>query len=101
MPTNRPLIRLNYADRIYKNKKGKFEAVIVEIQQLYDEKRPVLVGTTSIEDSEKLSFLLKNKGVPHNILNAKYHQREAYIVAQAGRIGQITIATPVAISLLA
>ncbi|MCK4917059.1 MAG: preprotein translocase subunit SecA [Candidatus Omnitrophica bacterium] len=96
LPTNKPLIRLNFSDRIYKNKKVKFNAVIKEIEELYELKRPVLVGTTSIEDSETLSFLLNKKGVPHNILNAKYHEKEASIVAQAGRLGQVTIATNMA-----
>jgi preprotein translocase subunit SecA len=94
--TNRPLIRTNHADRIYKTKNGKFESVIKEIEEFYRIKRPVLVGTTSIEDSERLSFLLNKKGIPHNILNAKYHEKEAYIVAQAGRLGQVTIATNMA-----
>ena len=96
LSTNKPLIRLNYTDRIYKNKKAKFNAVIREIEELYELNRPVLVGTTSIEDSETLSFLLNKKGVPHNIFNAKYHEKEASIVAQAGRLGQVTIATNMA-----
>jgi len=96
IPTNRPLIRANYPDRIYKTKKGKFEAVINEIEELYQAQRPVLVGTISIEDSENLSFLLSKKGIPHNVLNAKYHEKEAYIVAQAGRPAQVTIATNMA-----
>ncbi|MBD3264133.1 MAG: preprotein translocase subunit SecA [Candidatus Omnitrophica bacterium] len=96
VPTNRPLIRTNYPDRIYKTKKGKFNAVIEEIAELHKEQRPMLVGTTSIEDSEVLSFLLSKKGIEHNVLNAKYHEREAYVVAQAGRLGQVTIATNMA-----
>jgi len=96
MPTNRPLIRMNNPDRIYKSKSGKFSAVISEIEELYKKKQPVLVGTTSIDDSETISFLLNKKGISHNILNAKYHEKEAYIVAQAGRLGQITIATNMA-----
>jgi preprotein translocase subunit SecA len=96
IPTNRPLLRKSEADRIYKTKKGKFEAVIKEIEEAYKKKQPVLVGTTSIEDSEVLSFLLNKKGISHNVLNAKYHEREAYIVAQAGRLGQVTIATNMA-----
>jgi preprotein translocase subunit SecA len=96
VPTNRTLIRTNYADRIYKTKAGKFTAVIDEISELYQSKQPVLVGTTSIEDSEELSFLLNKRGIPHNVLNAKYHEREAYIVAQAGRLAQVTIATNMA-----
>jgi preprotein translocase subunit SecA len=94
--TNCPLIRFNQVDRIYKNKKGKFSAVIEEIQEMHDKKRPVLVGTVSIEDSEELSFLLSKKGIQHNVLNAKYHGREAHIVAQAGRPSQVTIATNMA-----
>jgi preprotein translocase subunit SecA len=96
IPTNRTLIRENYPDRIYKNKKGKFEAVISEIEESYKIKKPVLVGTISIEDSEELSFLLNKKGIPHNVLNAKYHGKEAHIVAQAGRLAQVTIATNMA-----
>ncbi|MCM8774015.1 MAG: preprotein translocase subunit SecA [Candidatus Omnitrophica bacterium] len=96
IPTNKPLIRTNFSDRIYKTKKAKFKAIISEIEELYKLRRPVLVGTTSIEDSEELSFMLKKKGIPHNVLNAKYHEREAYIVAQAGRLGQVTIATNMA-----
>jgi preprotein translocase subunit SecA len=96
IPTNRPLNRTNYPDRIYKNKRAKFNMVVAEIEELYRLKRPVLVGTTSIDDSEQLSFLLKKKGIPHNVLNAKYHEQEAYIVAQAGRLGQVTIATNMA-----
>jgi len=96
VPTNRPLIRGNEPDRIYKNKKAKFNAVITEIEECYKRKQPVLVGTISIEDSEMLSFLLSKKGVPHNVLNAKYHEKEAQIVAQAGRLAQVTIATNMA-----
>ncbi|MCM8787230.1 MAG: preprotein translocase subunit SecA [Candidatus Omnitrophica bacterium] len=96
IPTNRPLIRISHPDRIYRTKKGKFNAVVKEIQELYSIKRPVLVGTTSIDDSEELSFLLEKKGIPHNVLNAKYHEKEAYIIAQAGRLGQVTIATNMA-----
>lgn len=96
IPTNRQLIRIKHPDRIYKTKKGKFAAVIGEVEELYKVKRPVLVGTTSIQDSEELSFLLSKKGISHNILNAKYHEKEAHIIAQAGRLAQITIATNMA-----
>ncbi|MFH1772180.1 MAG: preprotein translocase subunit SecA [Candidatus Omnitrophota bacterium] len=96
MPTNEDLIRTNFPDRIYKTKDAKFKAVVSEIEELYEKKRPVLVGTTSIEDSEEVSFLLGKKGIQHNVLNAKYHEREAFIVAQAGRMGQVTIATNMA-----
>lgn len=95
-PTNKPLIRSNYPDRIYKTKKAKFEAVIEEIKECHLNKRPVLVGTTSIEDSETLAFMLSKKGITHNILNAKYHEREAQIIAQAGKPGVVTIATNMA-----
>jgi preprotein translocase subunit SecA len=96
IPTNKPLIRSSYSDRIYKTKKAKFNSVIEEIGECNAKKRPVLVGTTSIEDSETLSFLLSKKGMPHNILNAKYHEKEAYIIAQAGKVGAVTIATNMA-----
>ncbi len=96
IPTNQPLIRSNYPDRIYKTKKAKFDAVIEEISECNHKKRPVLVGTTSIEDSETLSFLLSKKGITHNILNAKYHEKEAHIIAQAGKVEAVTIATNMA-----
>ncbi len=96
IPTNRTLQRKNFADQIYKTKKIKFAAVVKEIEQLFASGRPVLVGTTSIENSEELSFLLQKKGIPHNVLNAKHHEQEAHIVAQAGRVGQVTIATNMA-----
>ena len=95
-PTNKPLARVNNPDRIYKTKKGKFEAIISEIEQMDKMQRPTLVGTTSIADSEELSFLLNKKGIKHNILNAKYHTKEAHIIAQAGRLAQVTIATNMA-----
>ncbi len=96
IPTNRTLIRTNYPDVIYKTEKEKFEAVVREITELYGVGRPVLVGTRSIENSEKLSEMLKRRGIPHNVLNAKYHEREAQIVAQAGRKSTVTIATNMA-----
>ena len=96
IPTNRPLKRTNFSDAIYKTKKEKFQAVIEEILNLHKSGRPVLVGTTSIETSELLSSMLKRYNVKHNVLNAKYHEQEAYIVAQAGRLGQVTIATNMA-----
>jgi len=96
IPTNKPLIRTNYPDVIYKTEKEKFEAVVREIEELYKVGRPVLVGTRSIENSEKLSEMLKRRGIPHNVLNAKYHEQEAQIVAQAGRKGTQTIATNMA-----
>ncbi len=96
IPTNRPLKRSNYPDRIYKNKRAKFNAVVSEIAELNERSQPVLVGTTSIEDSEILAALLSRRGIPHNVLNAKYHEREAHIIAQAGRLRQVTIATNMA-----
>jgi preprotein translocase subunit SecA len=96
IPTNRPLIRTNYPDRIYKTEKEKFAAVVQEIIELYNQGRPVLVGTISIDKSERLSETLKRRGVTHQVLNAKYHEMEAQIVAQAGRYKGITIATNMA-----
>ena len=96
VPTNRPLIRTNYADRIYKTEKEKFNAVVDEISELYNTGRPVLVGTISIDKSEALSNMLKMRGIPHQVLNAKYHEKEAQIVAQAGRYKGVTIATNMA-----
>ena len=96
IPTNRPLIRTNYSDCIYKTEKEKFNAVVGEIAELYNQGRPVLVGTISIDKSERLSELLKKRGIPHQVLNAKYHEMEAQIVAQAGRYKGITIATNMA-----
>lgn len=96
IPPNKPLRRINYPDVIYRTEEEKFEAVVKEIEELYKIGRPVLVGTTSIEKSERLSKLLKKKGIPHQVLNAKYHEKEAYIVAQAGRYKAVTIATNMA-----
>lgn len=96
IPTNKPVIRKDHPDLIYKNKKAKFNAVVKEIEKNYRIGRPVLVGTNSIEDSEYLSRLLKKRGIPHQVLNAKHHEREAEIVAQAGRLGAVTIATNMA-----
>ncbi len=96
IPTNMPLMRTNYPDVIYKTEGEKFRAVVNEIKELYQSGRPVLVGTISIEKSEKLSQLLKKQGVPHNVLNAKHHEREAEIIAQAGRAGAVTISTNMA-----
>ena len=96
IPTNKPLVRTNHADVIYKSEREKFDAVCNEIEELYRKGRPVLVGTISIEKSERLSSLLKRRGVPHNVLNAKYHEMEAVIVAQAGRFSAVTIATNMA-----
>jgi preprotein translocase subunit SecA len=96
IPTNRVLLRVENADIVYRTEKEKYYAVADEIQKIATEGRPVLVGTTSIEKSERLSDLLKKKTVKHVVLNAKYHEREAEIVAQAGRLNQVTIATNMA-----
>ncbi len=96
MPPNKTLIRTEYPDVIYKSEKEKFKAIIQEIVELYKKGKPVLVGTISVEKSERLSALLKKEGIPHQVLNAKYHEMEAQIVAQAGRKRAITIATNMA-----
>jgi len=96
IPTNRTLIRTEYPDIIYRTEREKHNAVVNEIKELYENERPVLVGTISIEKSEKLSVLLKRQGIPHVVLNAKYHAKEAEIVAQAGRKKAVTIATNMA-----
>jgi preprotein translocase subunit SecA len=96
IPTNRPVIRTDREDIVYKTKREKYNAVIDEISQMNKQGRPVLVGTTSVEISELLSRMLKMKGLRHNVLNAKLHQREAEIVAEAGKAGTITIATNMA-----
>ena len=96
IPTNRPLLRKENPDIVYRTEKEKYFAAADEIQRLHDSKQPVLVGTTSIEKSERLSELLKKKGIKHVVLNAKYHEREAEIVAQAGSKGMVTIATNMA-----
>ena len=96
IPTNQPLIRTEFPDLIYKSEEGKWNAVAREIQDWSQKQRPILVGTTSIEDSEKLSGLLKRTGVPHEVLNAKQHEREAQIVVQAGRPGAVTVSTNMA-----
>lgn len=96
IPTNKPITRKDYDDMVYKTKREKYQAVIDEIVKLTNADRPVLVGTTSVEISELLSRMLKLKGIKHNVLNAKLHQREADIVAEAGREGTVTIATNMA-----
>jgi preprotein translocase subunit SecA len=96
IPTNKPLIRMEYPDQIYKDEKAKFTAVAREIKQSNDQKRPVLIGTTSIEKSEYLSDILKRNGVSHQVLNAKHHEKEADIIAQAGQPGAVTVATNMA-----
>ena len=96
IPTNEPVHRTDYPDRIYRTEKEKFNAIVKEIQQLREDGRPVLVGTISIEKSEKLSEMLRRLGVGHNVLNAKYHEKEAQIIAEAGRPSTVTIATNMA-----
>ncbi len=96
IPTHNPMVRQELPDLIYKTKEGKWHAVAEEIKEHHEGRRPVLVGTTSIEDSEKLSALLTRRGVPHEVLNAKQHEREAHIVGQAGRPGAVTVATNMA-----
>ncbi|HBE07049.1 MAG TPA: preprotein translocase subunit SecA [Firmicutes bacterium] len=96
IPTNKPMIRVDHPDVVFKTEKAKFDAVVKEIQELYAQGQPVLVGTISIEKSEFLSNQLKRKGIPHQVLNAKYHEKEAEIIAQAGRLKTVTIATNMA-----
>jgi len=96
IPTHKPMIREDFPDQIYKDEKAKFRAVVREIEQLHKESRPVLIGTVSIENSEYLSDLLKKRGITHEVLNAKQHEREAYIIAQAGQPEAVTVATNMA-----
>ena len=96
IPTNRPVIRQDLTDVVYKTEAGKFRAIIQQVMQCHEKGQPVLVGTVSIEKSEILSKLLKKVGIPHHVLNAKYHEQEAGIVAQAGKFGAVTIATNMA-----
>lgn len=96
IPTNKPDIRNNMPDIIYKSQRAKFENVVKEIEEFSKMGRPVLAGTISIEKSELLSSMLKKKGIKHHVLNAKHHEKEAYIIAQAGRLGSVTIATNMA-----
>ena len=96
VPTNRPVIRKDHPDVVYKSEIGKFRAIIQQVKVCYAKGQPVLVGTISIEKSEILSKLLKREGIPHSVLNAKYHEQEAQIVAQAGHFGAVTIATNMA-----
>ncbi|MDH5201807.1 MAG: preprotein translocase subunit SecA, partial [Nitrospirota bacterium] len=96
IPTNEPMIRDDHPDMVYKTERGKFNAVLTEIEELHKKGQPVLVGTISIEKSEVLSHMLKKKGIPHSVLNAKYHESEAEIIAQTGRSGAVTIATNMA-----
>ena len=96
IPTNKPVIRVDNNDIIYKNENAKFRAIVEDIKKSHEKGQPVLVGTISIEKSEKLSNILKKEGIPHTVLNAKYHEKEAEIIAQAGKYGAVTIATNMA-----
>ncbi len=96
IPTNKPMIRKDYPDAVYKTERGKFRAIVKEVEQYYKRGQPVLLGTVSIEKSERLSRMLQARGIPHQVLNAKYHEKEALIVAQAGRYKAVTIATNMA-----
>ena len=96
IPTNKPVIRIDHPDAVYKNLDAKYRAIIRQVKECHEKGQPVLVGTISIEKSELLSRMLKKEGIPHNVLNAKYHEKEAQIVAQAGKLGAVTIATNMA-----
>ena len=96
IPTNRPVVRIDHPDAVYKTEAGKYRAIISQIAACHEKGQPVLVGTVSIEKSELLSKLLKRTGIPHTVLNAKFHEQEAQIVAQAGKVGAVTIATNMA-----
>jgi preprotein translocase subunit SecA len=96
IPTNKATVREDHPDQIYKTEEAKFRAVCDDVEKLHAEKRPVLIGTTSIEASERLSEMLQRRGVPHQVLNAKHHEKEAYVIAQAGRPGAATVATNMA-----
>ena len=96
VPTNKPMIRIDYPDVIYKTRRAKYKAAANEIEECHKKGRPVLVGTTSIAQSEELSGILKRRGIPHNVLNAKFHEKEAEIIAGAGQYGAVTIATNMA-----
>ncbi len=96
IPTNKPLARVDQPDVVYKNEAGKFRAIVRQIEECHAKGQPILVGTVSIEKSEMLSDLLRRKGIKHNVLNAKHHEKEAEIVAQAGKLGAVTVATNMA-----
>jgi len=96
VPTNKPMIRQNFPDRVYKSENGKFQALVREIKERHEKGQPILVGTTSIEKNEYLGKLLEREGISHQILNAKHHEKEGQILAQAGKLGQVTIATNMA-----
>ena len=96
IPTNKPVARVDQADVVFKNERGKMTAILRQIQECHAKGQPVLVGTVSIEKSEQLSDMLRRAGIKHNVLNAKNHEREAEIVAQAGKFGAVTVATNMA-----
>src|SRR5690625_2885633 len=96
IPTNMPMIRMDKSDLVFKHEEAKFEAIVVDIVERHAKGQPVLVGTTSVEKSELLPKMLRKRGVPHEVLNAKQHEREASIVAMAGRKGAVTVATNMA-----
>jgi len=96
IPTNKPMLRNDHHDLVYKNERGKFRAVLADIEDCHQRGQPVLVGTVSVEKSEVVASLLRKKGIPHSVLNAKQHEREAHVVAQAGRKGAVTISTNMA-----
>jgi len=96
IPTNKPMVRKDLNDRIYKNESGKYQALVREVKERHGKGQPILIGTVSIEKNEILSELLEREGVPHQLLNAKHHNKEAHIIAQAGRVGSVTVATNMA-----
>ena len=96
IPTNKPIARIDKNDAVFKTKRGKLNAVANEIEEAYKKGQPVLVGTINIDSSEEISTVLKKRGIPHKVLNAKFHEMEAEIVAEAGRHGAVTIATNMA-----
>lgn len=96
IPTNKPNMRQDFPDKIYKNEDAKFNQVVKEVEELHKEGRPILIGTVSVEKSEVLSDMMKRKGIPHQVLNAKQHEKEAGIIAQAGKLGAVTVATNMA-----
>jgi preprotein translocase subunit SecA len=96
VPTNQPMVRIDHTDVVYRTRREKYEAVVRDIEEIHGKGQPALVGTISIEQSETLAMMLKAKGIPHNVLNAKHHEREAEIIAQAGRYGAVTISTNMA-----
>lgn len=96
IPTNKPMIRLDHPDAVYRSIKGKYDAIVGQVKACHEKGQPVLVGTISIDKSEELSHRLRNAGIPHTVLNAKYHAKEAEIVAQAGKLGAVTISTNMA-----